>query len=452
MNGVFRPLYGAAGQVARLAAAVAPAGDGKLTRTLRARRGIRRRYEAWGASGRDAERPLLWMHAPSVGEGLQARPVLELARRARPDLQLAYTFFSPSAEAFARSLDVDFAEYLPFDTGGDAAAALDALRPAALVFSKLDVWPRLVEVAAARGVRLGLASATMSAASSRGGPFARLALRDAYARLHAVGAISEDDAARLAALGVARSRIRVTGDTRYDQAWRRAERVDRASALLAPLADPRFTLVAGSTWPADEAPLLEAWLAVRRQNAHARLVIAPHEPTPEHLAPIERWAQTNRLPLIRLSQSTDAGAHGADVVLVDRVGVLGDLYALGSAAFVGGGFHAAGLHSVLEPAAFGLPVCFGPQHASSRDAGLLIAAGGAVTAGTPRVLAEQLRRWMTSEALRTHAGTAARDVVRAGLGADTRTWALIEGLLGRAHAAGGATDSAGAAGAAVAEG
>jgi len=118
-------------------------------------------------------------------------------------------------------------------------------------------------------------------------------------------------------------------------------------------------------------------------------------------------------------------------VLVDRVGVLAELYAAGSAAFVGGGFHDAGLHSVLEPAACALPVCFGPRHTESRDAGLLLAAGAAATGATARVLAEQIKRWMTSDALRAHAGASARAVVEGGLGADTRTWALIERLLGR---------------------
>src|SRR3954466_10015225 len=99
--------YRALGQLARGAAVVAPDSESKLLRTLRARRGIRGRYRAWGRTERDRSRPLLWMHAPSVGEGLQARPVLELARRLRPDLQLAYTFYSPSAERFAKSLDVD---------------------------------------------------------------------------------------------------------------------------------------------------------------------------------------------------------------------------------------------------------------------------------------------------------------------------------------------------------
>jgi 3-deoxy-D-manno-octulosonic-acid transferase len=430
VNPVVRPVYALAGQFARAAAAVAPAGSGKLARTLRARRGIRKRFASWGANGRDTARSLLWVHAPSVGEGLQARPVLELARRLRPDLQLAYTFYSPSAEAFARTLDVDFADYLPFDTGGDAAAALDALRPTALVFSKLDVWPVLTAAASKRGVPMGLVSATLSVGSSRRTPLASLGLRDAYDALDAVAAISEDDAERLAEMGARRDRVTVTGDTRFDQAWRRAHAVDRAAPFLAPLLNDRFTLVAGSTWPADEEVLLEAWVAVRRQSPRARLIIAPHEPTDAHLAPIERWAHENRVPLARLGDVEKGAAKDPDAVLVDRVGVLAELYAAGSAAFVGGGFHDAGLHSVLEPAACSLPVCFGPRHTNSRDAGLLLAAGGAASAGTARVLAEQLKRWMSSEALRSHAGAAARSVVENGLGADTRTWAVIEKLLG----------------------
>jgi 3-deoxy-D-manno-octulosonic-acid transferase len=422
-----RLLYTAAGQLARAAAAVAPAGDGKLARTLRARRGIRARYAAWGARHRDVTRPLLWMHAPSVGEGLQARPVLQLARDRRPDLQLAYTFFSPSAERFAGGLATDFADYLPFDTPGDAAAALDALRPSALVFSKLDVWPTLARQAAERGVRLGLTSATLAAGSSRHSPVARGMLRDAYARLDAVGAIDAADAERLVALGVRHGVIRVTGDTRYDQVWARARQADRDGALLAPLRSGRPTLVAGSTWPADERPLLAAWARLRRSVPEARLVIAPHEPTAAHLVPIERWATDASLSLSRLG---GAQAGVADVVLVDRVGVLGDLYALADVAYVGGGFHDAGLHSVLEPAAFGAPVLFGPRHANSRDAGLLVAAGGAISARSSEELETALAGWLGDGGARQAAGAQARGVVEAGLGAAERSWALVEGLLG----------------------
>ena len=427
-----RPLLGAAYEVAaRLAVAaadMAPGGESKLLRSLRARRGLAERYCAWASAHRDPARPLLWMHAPSVGEGLQARPVLERLRETRPDLQLAYTHFSPSAEAFAGRLDVDFHDYLPFDASSAVRAALDALRPAALVFAKLDVWPTLTREARARRIRLGLISATLSAASSRRGGVATALLRDAYGSLDAVGAIASDDGERLTQLGVRPDVVEVTGDTRYDQVWARAARVDRTSPLLAPLSSPRPTLVAGSTWPADEHVLLEAWSILRRQVPNARLIIAPHEPTPAHLEPIERWADQTRLTRARLSSEK---APTADVVIVDRLGVLGDLYALATAAFVGGGFHAAGLHSVVEPAAFGAPIIFGPRWQMSRDAGLLLQANGAAAVSDPTAAAARLQEWLTSGGARRHAGDRAREVVQTGVGAADRTVALVSRLLDR---------------------
>jgi len=424
---VLRLGYDAAGQLARALAAVAPDGDAKLLKALRARRGIRARYAAWASENRDDTRPLIWMHAPSVGEGLQARPVLEIARARRPDAQLAYTFFSPSAASFARGLDVDFADYLPFDTAGEARAALDALRPRALVFSKLDVWPCLAREAAERGVALGMISATLAEGSSRRGGVAARLLRDAYRRLDAVGAIDASDAERLVALGVRPEVVSVTGDTRYDQVWARVAAVDRSAGIVAALASTRPTLVAGSTWPADERPLLAAWVRVRNAVPGARMIIAAHEPTPSHLTPIERWAREAGLRSARLGA---ADARDADVVVVDRVGVLGDLYALATVAYVGGGFHSAGLHSVLEPAAFGAPVLFGPRFTNSRDAELLIGVGGGATADDDAGLERRLRNWLTDAGARTSAGVAAKTLVERGLGAADRSWSLVERLLG----------------------
>lgn len=428
MHALISPLYSAVAATAAAAARLPLRGDGKLVRAIRARDGALARLEAWGRASRDPARPLLWMHAPSVGEGLQARPVLERLRARHPDVQVAYTHFSPSAERFARGVGADVADYLPFDTAGAAERLLDALRPTALVFAKLDLWPRLAERAHARGTRLGIVSATLSAGSGRGGALARALLRDAYAALDAVGAIDPADAQRLVTLGVRADRVRVTGDTRYDQVAARAAAADPDGALLAPLASPRPTLVAGSTWPGDEAALLAAWPEVRRAAPDARLVIAPHEPTAAHLAPIEAWARTAGLALARLGEAT--AAH--DVVLVDRVGVLGDLYALATAAFVGGGFHAAGLHSVLEPAAFGAPVLFGPRHADSRDAGLLLAARGGESVRDAAELARAAHIVLTEPDTRDRAGTAARRVVTEGLGAADRSTALVATLLGLA--------------------
>lgn len=427
-------------------------GDGKIVRSIRARRGVVERIETWARvhrdpshrdpSHRDPSRPLLWIHAPSVGEGLQARPVLERLRARHPALLVAYTFFSPSAERFAASLvasgTADFADYLPFDDATQMERALEALRPTALVFSKVDIWPRLTERAAARRVPLGLISATMAAGSARRGFLARGLSRDAFAALNAIGAVDVSDAERLAAAGARKDRIRITGDTRYDQVAARAGETDRSHALLGPLIDPLVgpkigadgegaTLVAGSTWPSDELVLLPAWATIHRELPAARLIIAPHEPTAAHLDFVREWSALAGFTVATLGSPE---SRTADVVLVDRVGVLGDLYALADAAYVGGGFHAAGLHSVLEPAAFGVPVIFGPRHGKSRDARLLLECRGGAAAHNVASLTDALRIAFTEPDTRRAAGDAARQLVASGLGAADRSTVLVEELLG----------------------
>ncbi len=422
MNGALRIGYEGAAHLARALSAIAPSGRNKLVETFALRRGAVERFEQFQ---RDASRPLLWMHAPSVGEGLQARPVIELARLRDPALQLAYTYFSPSARAFAATLAVDFQDVLPFDESSDMRRALKALAPTALVFSKLDIWPTLAREAKARGTRLGLISATMSRGSSRRSGLASALLHDAYARVDRVGAISADDADRLVALGVPASRVSITGDTRYDQVWARAHPADASIRPFASLATDRPTLVAGSTWPSDEAVLLPAWATLRARSFDARLIIAPHEPTPEHVGTVERWAADAGLRWARLGDAT----VDSDIIIVDRVGVLGDLYALASVAYVGGAFHAAGLHSVLEPAAFGVPVLFGPRYADSRDAVLLRDDDAAISVSDSAALVIALGQWLPSVAERKAAGDAAARVVHRGLGAAERSYALVRELL-----------------------
>ncbi|MDB4905549.1 MAG: Three-deoxy-D-manno-octulosonic-acid transferase protein [Gemmatimonadetes bacterium] len=424
MNPLLRAAYEGFARAASAAAELAPAGESKLARTFRGRAGLLDRYRAFGRSARDTSRPLLWVHAPSVGEGLQARPVLERARLRHARWQLAYTHYSPSAESFAARLDVDFRDYLPFDTAAAAGAVLDALAPTALLFSKLDVWPSLVAECARRHVPVGMLSATLTAESGRGSLVGRALLGEAYAALGAVGAVSSEDAERLVLLGVRPGVIEVTGDVRYDQVAERASASDRSAPMLAALASTRPTLVAGSTWPSDERELLPALARLGADSP--RTIIAPHEPTAAHLASIEVAARAAGLSVARLGA---AGEGAADLVLVDRVGVLGDLYALAGVAYVGGGFHGAGLHSVLEPAAFGAPVLFGPRHHSSRDATLLIERGGGVSVTDATGLERQLREWLANPAARARAGAAAKQLVATGVGAADRSLALVERLM-----------------------
>ncbi|MEO7521169.1 MAG: glycosyltransferase N-terminal domain-containing protein [Gemmatimonas sp.] len=422
-----RAFYAVVTFAARTAARLAP-GNGKVARSLRARRGVVERIVAKAATVRDKNRRLVWFHAPSVGEGLQARPIVASLREADPSLQFAYTFYSPSAEKFAETIGADIADYLPLDGAREADALLDALTPSALVFVKLDVWPMLVARATARGIPVALLSATLAPESSRLGATSRAITRDAYAALSAVGAISEQHAIRLSSLGVRRSVTQVTGDTRFDQVWQRASSVDRSGTVLSRLASARPTLVAGSTWPADEAVLFGAWNAVRAAVPNVRLIIAPHEPTPAHVQPILAWGAKTGLRTVSLDGALSEGAH-ADLIVVDQVGVLGELYALADVAFVGGGFHDAGMHSVIEPAAFGAPVVFGPKHRMSREAGLLLDVHAAKSARTSAELAIALALWLGDPGRRHIAGEKARVVVEDGLGATARSVALVRGLL-----------------------
>jgi 3-deoxy-D-manno-octulosonic-acid transferase len=424
---LYRAAVGLAGLVAPAGAAV----DAKFRRGHRGRLGALARFEAWARAHREAGRPLAWFHAPSVGEGLQADAVLRRLRRSHPEWQLAYSFFSPSAEHFAGRLDVDVADYLPYDRPATATALLDALGPTVLVFSKLDLWPELACRAAGLGVPVALIAATVRPGSGRLRWPARTLLAPGYRAVAAAGAVSREDAERLSALGVPRSRISVTGDPRFDSVLDKVGGVAPDDPLL------RFgagapTMVAGSTWPGDEDALLAGFARLHRRHPEARLILVPHEPTDDHLASIERRAAELGAPdPVRLSAAQGPVA----LLLVDKVGVLAALYGAGTLAYVGGGFHAAGLHSVLEPAAWGRPVVFGPRWRESRDAGLLLAGGGAVALEErgPTETVEELcgiwERWLTDERERSERGGRALAVVRSGAGAADRSAALVEQLV-----------------------
>jgi len=410
---------------------------------LLGRAGTVDRLTAWGRAHRETTRPLVWMHASSVGEGLQAEVVLRVLRADHQDWQFAYTHFSPSASELAGRLPVDVADYLPWDRAGDVGAALDALRPSALVFCKLDLWPELATRAARRGAAVGLIAATVSPYSKRLRWPARALLRSGYRAVALAGAISDADADRLSALGVPRERIEVTGDPRFDSALQRARAVRPDDPLL------RFgrgapTLVAGSTWPEDERVLLRAFGLVRARHPDARLIVVPHEPTPEHLIAVERLAREAGLPIpVRISAAS--GERPVPLLLVDRVGELATLYAGATLAYVGGGFGTVGLHSVLEPAACGVPVLIGPRWQGSPDAGRLLKRRAAVSVSL------DFPDWLDLESTSTHAGASplaaiwlallrhpahAREAgarglecIEAGLGAAARSSGLVERLV-----------------------
>jgi 3-deoxy-D-manno-octulosonic-acid transferase len=404
-------IYEAAVRAAIPALRIAAPLNERLRRGVQGRRSSVHSLHAWANAHRDVSRPLLWLHAPSVGEALMAQAILSAAHSARPDLQSIFTYFSPSAERIAPRVGADWHGYLPWDRTADVHAALDAARPRCVAFVRTEIWPVLVREAAARQVSVLMVNGVMSPDSSRLGRGARMLLGEAYRRLDAVGVVSAEDAACFALLGIDRTRLIITGDARFDQVWQRVQQIDRNRPLLRPFrVHGGPWLVCGSTWTADEDHLI----AAMKSSPGWRAVIAPHEPTTEHVERLEQRLTEAGLNHMRLpADAADAAVIGpdVDVVVVDRVGVLADLYAIADVAYVGGGFGTAGLHSVVEPAALAVPVVYGPRHGNAREAERLRQAGGGFVAGDGTLLAAVLRRLFADADVRTHAGAAAQRFV-----------------------------------------
>lgn len=379
-------------------------------------------FADWAKTRRDPGRTLLLVHAASAGELRQAEPVIRRLRSRHPQWQFACTVYSESGLSVARELTVDAFGLLPWDTEPEMAALLDALRPAAIVISKHDLWPILARSAKARGIPLALLAATVRQGSGRLSWPTRDLLRPAYGALDTISAVSPADADRLAQLGADRTRTSIDGDPRADAV------LERIAASPPPRRDPNL-LVAGSTWPADETVLLDAFTRVRARHPGARLMIAPHRPISTALQSLRRAALAVGVEPTRFRAE---GAESAPLVVVDEVGPLALLYGQGAIAYVGGGFGRAGVHSVLEPAAWGSPILVGPAGFENADARRLSEAGGCVMlprAGAVDYLAGQWLGWIEDEPTRARAGTAARGAVESARGAADRATAVIERLL-----------------------
>ena len=406
-------------------------GSSKLAQGVVGRRSAHERLARWGKEQRDAARPTVWFHAPSVGEGLQALAVIEALRRRDPTVQIAFTHFSPSAARLASRMSVDVAGYLPWDLPGPIGQVLDAMSPELIVFTKTEVWPVLVHESVRRGIGVVLVAGTVMEGSGRLRPTARALLAQSWRSVGTVCAVADEDATRFRLLGVREDALAVTGDPGIDSAAERARSADSAARFLAPFhADARPTVVAGSTWTSDEDVLIPALEIVRRRVPDMRLILAPHEPSPDHVRALCRRLTADGWSTSTLSSVEEsASARSVDAVVVDRVGVLADLYTVGRVAYVGGGFHGAGLHSVLEPAAARLPVLFGPRHHGSRAAVDLIGADAARSVVGRDALAEGLLAWLTEDGPREHAAQCAFGYIQRHEGAANRTAAVLFELL-----------------------
>ncbi len=408
-----------------------PLRRGTVAASIAGRREAAQEWAAWAATSRRRGSPLVWVHAASVGEILVADPVIAALRERIPALQVALTHSSPAVARWPCGLPADVVGYLPLDEAGPVTAVLRTLRPTLIAFARGDVWPEVAIQAAAHGVRLAVMGATVRRHSRRLSPLARPFYRRIYRLLSWVGAVSADHAARWIRLGAPAAHVEVTGDPRHDLVLQRAPDPAAAPALV-PWAAGRTVLVAGSTEPADEGVLLRAAALVLPDHPAARLLVVPHDPTPARIRRL--IARARQLELAVAVWDRRAPTPDRAIVAVAEAGLLFDLYGLGEIAYVGGGFRPGGLHAVIEPAALGRPVAFGPCDPGVADAEALVARGGGIALPRRRphrALARVWRGWLASARGREAAGRAAQDVLRDGSAEATARAlrALVEGRL-----------------------
>ena len=388
-------------------------------------------------------RPLektVWFHFTSVGEFEQAKPLIEAIYR---ETRIVLTFFSPSVASNAQSYPyADAAVYLPLDTPRNAERLIQRIEPSLIVFSKFDIWPNLVWKAAKYSIPIIVVAGTLHAESKRLARFAKPFFRSVHRHINVHCAISEADAARFQELCSPTHQIVVTGDTRYEQVYRRAISVEPNTefipgqatlgrSLQTHIAMKRPILIAGSTYTEDEKVLLPAYQLLRQNDSEhfPHLILVPHEPTPDRIKEIREHLDREELAYLCFSELTsEVDLSAVDVVIIDSVGLLAKLYGLADIAFVGGSFRGS-VHNVMEPAAMAKPVIFGPTIQNAYEASLLVDRGGAKLVHTVQELADAMTAWLKDNTARATAGSLGKQLIEENLGAVERTLAHLRAYI-----------------------
>jgi 3-deoxy-D-manno-octulosonic-acid transferase len=321
---------------------------------------------------------VIWFHCASLGEFEQARPVIEAYKKSFPDAFILLSFFSPSGYEIRKNYTIaDYICYLPADFPSNAKDFVAIVKPQKAIFVKYEFWYNFLQA-----LNVANCSTYLIAARFRPdqpffqwyGSWFKKQLNNFY-RIHLQ---DENSAEMLKKTGY--TNFIVSADPRFDRVTQNAQQTEELPEIKLWLSG-RSCMVAGSAWPADEK-IFFPW------HNHRALIIAPHEIDETHLISIEKQAGTS---IIRYSELIKNPNQTSNVLLIDNIGMLMRIYSMAEFAFVGGGF-GTGLHNILEPAAFGIPVVFGPMHEKFPEANALIYAGGGLSVSSRNDFLQFLER------------------------------------------------------------
>lgn len=318
----------------------------------------------------DRNAKYIWIHAASLGEFEQARPVIERIKENHPEYKILLTFFSPSGYEVRKDYELaDLVCYLPFDLKKNVHKFVELANPAMAIFIKYEFWKNYISELRHKSIPTYIVSAIFRENQiffKWYGKSMQAVLRD-YTALCVQDEASKD---LLKTIGV--TNVHVCGDTRFDRVIKIKNEAKKLPLLdgftMAEDGSKIKTLVVGSSWPKDEdiiVPYFESTPSIK-------LIIAPHEIHEAHLMYIE--SQVKRT-CIRYSQATPENIANYDCIIIDCFGLLSSIYGYGEVAYVGGGF-GVGIHNVLEAAVYNMPVVFGPNFKKFREARELLEQGG----------------------------------------------------------------------------
>jgi 3-deoxy-D-manno-octulosonic-acid transferase len=379
----------------------------------------------------------IWIHAVSVGEALTARALVEDLRLRYPRLRLYLSTTTIAGQQVAkRNLQhLDGVFYFPFDWAFIVRRTLGIVNPRVFVMMETEIWPNLLRLCRARGVRTLVINGRIS---SRSYPRYRL-IRPFFKRVLAdvdrFCMQSEESARRLIDLGADPQRVSVTGSLKFDSLQiptptahgKPRERVLRYFRVSA----TRNVIVAGSTMRSEEAAILGAFARIKSSSPGALLILAPRQP--ERFSEVEKLAKDAGFVVARRSNLAIDTDPRADVVVLDTFGELAQVYQLATVVFVGGSLADHGGHNILEPAVFGKPIVFGPHmHNFKEIAATFLANGAAVQVHSARELEEAVQALVSDPVRRAGLGAAARALVEANRGAKDKTLAVVAELLPQA--------------------
>lgn len=407
----------------------------QAARTGKYREGFREKLFGL-APPRVGDATCVWIHAVSVGEVNLVASLLRELRAAHPDWQFVVSTTSRTGYELACKKYADLTVfYCPLDFSWAVRNAMRRIRPTLLVLAELELWPNLVAAAREHGARVAIINGRLSDHSYPGyrriRPFAAHMLR----QIDLIAAQNDESAERFCALGAPADRVHVTGSLKYDGA--QTDRNNPRTAALRNLAginDDDVVFLAGSTQEPEELYAIEVYRRLVEREPRLRLILVPRHP--ERFDAVAKLLDSSNLPWQRrseLAQTASVARRSSQrnpILLVDTVGELGAWWGAAHIAFVGGSFGPRGGQNMIEPAAYGAAVSFGPNTRNFRDiVASLLAANAAVTVHDATELEAFVRRCLEDPSFAATLGHRAQLLVQSQLGATRRTVNLLSALL-----------------------